>query len=243
LPRDLFPLAKLVSLANLTADELANRLTTANGDKERAEVERAGIINDADAEKAAVERIVEAFNREQAAAQEFWGAAREILVAVDGEGSILQVDANGERPVYFRAEMAVEAFWAARAVRGVLRELARAVAANERFATVPIPSAQMPVIEVSGGKLLVQTDLIVHHLLPALDGIDAHRLRICPVCDRLFVARRRDQLGCDAKCGDAEYMRRYRSPEKKQQYEQNRKINGLVKSRRLDLKRAAKEKV
>jgi hypothetical protein len=239
LPRDLFPLASLVALANLATDELTERLARATDDKKRGEYERAGIIDDLDADRAAVERIVEAADREHAASREFWRAASEILF-VAGDG-ILQMPASDGRKLYFLQEIADEAFWMARTLRTILRDLARAIAADQRFATVAIPSGQMPVIELSGGTLRVQTDLIVHHLLPALDGIDAHRLRICPVCDRLFVARRRDQLGCDAKCGNAEYMRRYRSPEKQRQYAQNKKINQVMKARRAELAAARKE--
>jgi hypothetical protein len=51
---------------------------------------------------------------------------------------------------------------------------------------------------------------ISHWLLSMLDGLETSRLRICEVCGKLFVGLRRDQLGCTRKCGDAEYMRRYR---------------------------------
>jgi len=42
---------------------------------------------------------------------------------------------------------------------------------------------------------------------------DAGRLSICDACGKLYVGRRRDQLGCSRRCGDTLYMRRYRNPE------------------------------
>lgn len=50
-------------------------------------------------------------------------------------------------------------------------------------------------------------------LLPLLDGLEVGRLQICERCERLYVAARRDQLGCSATCGDTLYMRRYRNPD------------------------------
>lgn len=68
-----------------------------------------------------------------------------------------------------------------------------------------------PILYKRDGVIRVGMAPISHWLLPMLDGLDANRLRICEVCWKLFVPRRRDQIGCSRKCGDAMYMRRYRS--------------------------------
>jgi hypothetical protein len=97
-----------------------------------------------------------------------------------------------------------------------LRSILRAVAVelNLQPNSVQLPSDTPPVLlgRVEG-RIRVTAVPVAYWILPVLEGIDARRLGICDACQRLYVARRRDQLGCSRKCGDTLYMRRYRNPE------------------------------
>lgn len=68
-----------------------------------------------------------------------------------------------------------------------------------------------PLLYKKDGLIKIGVAPVSHWLLPMLDGLEAARLGLCEVCGKLFVARRRDQLGCSRPCGDVMYMRRYRS--------------------------------
>jgi hypothetical protein len=97
-----------------------------------------------------------------------------------------------------------------------LRSILRAVAMemNLQPNSVQLPSDTPPVLlgRVEG-RIRVIGVPVAYWILPMLDGIEVRRLGICDACKRLYVARRRDQLGCSRKCGDTLYMRRYRNPE------------------------------
>ena len=46
------------------------------------------------------------------------------------------------------------------------------------------------------------------------DYINVSKLMVCPICDRLFVAGRRDAFACSPPCLSVERERRYRDPKK-----------------------------
>jgi hypothetical protein len=97
-------------------------------------------------------------------------------------------------------------------VRSILRTVVMEL--NLQFNPVQLPSDTPPVLLSSvDGRIQVAAVPVAYWILPMLDGIEARRLGICGACQRLYVARRRDQLGCSRKCGDTLYMRRYRNPE------------------------------
>jgi hypothetical protein len=58
-------------------------------------------------------------------------------------------------------------------------------------------------------------DVLERYLLPALKGCDARRIRECPSCLRLFIAKRHDQIACERRCANLLRVRRFRSPEVK----------------------------
>lgn len=60
------------------------------------------------------------------------------------------------------------------------------------------------------GRLHLTTDLLYHCVIAALERLEAWRLRICPACDRLYLAKASNSIACSARCGDTVYMRRYR---------------------------------
>jgi hypothetical protein len=58
--------------------------------------------------------------------------------------------------------------------------------------------------------------------LAALSDSDLRRLRACPVCRRFFVAWRKDQKACDARCANRLRVAKFRT--KQPQYSANRKF-------------------
>jgi len=97
------------------------------------------------------------------------------------------------------------------AVRSALRRVAENLAVGDEIVRLPEECYLPPaVLRRVDGRLRVTIVPISHWLLPLIDGLDAARLGICEACSNLYVARRRDQLGCSRRCGDTVYMRRYR---------------------------------
>jgi hypothetical protein len=85
---------------------------------------------------------------------------------------------------------------------------------NLRPNSVQLSSDKPPVVLGSvDGRIQIAAVPVAYWILLMLDGIEARRLGICDACQRLYVARRRDQLGCSSLCGDTLYMRLYRNPE------------------------------
>jgi hypothetical protein len=65
-------------------------------------------------------------------------------------------------------------------------------------------------------------------LIGQRDYIDLSLLRICPICDRLFIAGRRDAMACSPNCASRERQRRYRDPAKQKAYREKRKRTRLL---------------
>jgi hypothetical protein len=100
------------------------------------------------------------------------------------------------------------------AIREALEEVVLGLAVGGGNARLPVECYLPPaMLYTRDGLIKIGGAPISHWLLPMLDGLEAARLRLCEVCGKLFVARRRDQLGCSRRCGDAMYMRRYRRAE------------------------------
>lgn len=60
-------------------------------------------------------------------------------------------------------------------------------------------------------------------------GVDARRIRQCPVCSKIFWAGRLDQTCCGSACGHAWRNREYRSTKKRAQYANARAAQRLQK--------------
>jgi len=128
-------------------------------------------------------------------------------------------------------------------LRSILRTVAEELNLQPNW--VQLPSDTQPVLlgRVKG-RIQVTAVPVAYWILPMLDGIEARRLGICDACQRLYVARRRDQLGCSRKCGDTLYMRRYRNPEYRNRNQPNSKRHQIRKAiresqRSIAAKRAA----
>jgi hypothetical protein len=57
-----------------------------------------------------------------------------------------------------------------------------------------------------------------------LEGIEATRVRQCPICDRFFLAIRKDQKACSKRCNAVRRVRSWRANE--EQHEYRRKLRG-----------------
>jgi len=75
-------------------------------------------------------------------------------------------------------------------------------------------------------------DLLETCLRPALVGCDARRIRECPVCVRLFIAKRHDQVACEKRCANLVRVRRFRNPEKLKEYRGHHRRNLIAKKER-----------
>jgi hypothetical protein len=70
----------------------------------------------------------------------------------------------------------------------------------------------------------------------ALGLADIGRIKQCPVCNRIFFARRNDQEACTGACSNTARQRRFRE---KRYYNQNRKRNRIARKARDDRERNA----
>lgn len=114
-------------------------------------------------------------------------------------------------------------FKIARSVRFVFREIAAHLEAGRhpdgtvarRGIEIPLDkipaSIRSPYVEVEPGDFLwVRTDVVHDLVLAALSNLESWRLRVCPACERLYLAKARNAIACSEKCGNAVYMRRWR---------------------------------
>ncbi len=128
-------------------------------------------------------------------------------------------------------------------IREALRSLARArnLAKGELQYPVTLPDAAAArvVITPDGTIRIVTTRVTIagdamnffrDQFLPALEHCDVRRIRLCPICDKLFFALRLDQQACSLECGRAHRAREFRR--KAKLYEQNRKETRRRKPKR-----------
>lgn len=66
--------------------------------------------------------------------------------------------------------------------------------------------------------------------LAVLQTVPAGRVRACVVCDKYFLAQRKDRTACSPKCANVARQKRYR--ERWPEYEKNRKQNRAQKEKR-----------
>jgi hypothetical protein len=89
----------------------------------------------------------------------------------------------------------------------------------------------------SDGRVRLMHDLYQDVFLEALQRLDARRIRICPICGQLYWAWRRDKGACSDTCMNINNVRKFRSPDKAQQYKESR-ILGLSRQKKAAKRRA-----
>lgn len=94
-------------------------------------------------------------------------------------------------------------------LKGVMRYLAT----NKALDHTP----PFPVWAIKDGVIAID---FRHELFEVLIGMEADRIRICPICDLLFWADRKDQSSCSKKCANVLRVQRWRA--KSTEYELNR---------------------
>jgi hypothetical protein len=130
-------------------------------------------------------------------------------------------------------------------IRDALRNLAKARSPEKGEPwypiTLPATTAAAGVVVSSDGTILKTSDFFRDEFLPSVVGCNVKRIKVCPICDRLFVALRLDQPACSPKCGGVHRAREFRR--KFKLYERNRKEtpwNRLRKAERDKLRRNRK---
>jgi hypothetical protein len=110
------------------------------------------------------------------------------------------------------------------AVRTSLEKIARSVA-NPKYGDPPIdiPVSAAIFISPSGEPSLFRgaSGQFLEDLLRA--GLS--RIRICPICSRIYYARRIDKGACSPRCCDTFNARKFRNPDIRRGYEKTRKEN------------------
>jgi len=118
----------------------------------------------------------------------------------------------GEHPRFDRGNF-LTLFNTIAAVRRALWTVASELNLEGNFVRLPeICNTPPALVRRVEGRVRVFAVPVSNWLLPMLDGLKFGQLKICEACWKLYVAWRRDQLGCSQKCGDTVYMRRYRRP-------------------------------
>jgi hypothetical protein len=131
----------------------------------------------------------------------------------------------------------------ARSVSGALKAIVAATEAGVRelragrksdrheCAPIELPVSEFkPVVGFNpGGQGVIWPDPY-RQFLSDLNGTDLSRIRRCPVCRRLFFARRRDKGACSPPCLNVNRVQTFRSLQKRKEYRDNRKWNEYRKS-------------
>jgi hypothetical protein len=212
LPQRLRPLAALVEVANLISHEEIKKLHAADrqildaqgeliarqsGAPRRSSESTASLKQTLKTAAIPAQQIRESFADRVKPHRN----ALETLLRLMGIGDYLRSEEKNLDTLFDT----VAALWLA------LRTVAENLAVRDDIVRLPeecfLPP---PVLRRVDGKIRVTVVPVSHWLLPIIDGLDAARLGICEACSLLYVARRRDQLGCSRRCGDTVYMRRYR---------------------------------
>ncbi len=100
---------------------------------------------------------------------------------------------------------------------------------------IELPSRPVSVSVGADGRISSSVDFVRDQVLPALVGCDVRRIKVCPVCDRLFLALRLDQPACSRQCGHTLRSRKFRLNAPR--YEKNRKENRRRAAARKALRR------
>jgi hypothetical protein len=124
---------------------------------------------------------------------------------------------------------------AARRIATYAREVLRTLAthyeptdsAPERGPEFAVPSISLPpaaapsIYVYRDGTMRGSEDFVLKVLLPALEGRDIKRIRLCPICDAVFIAIRVDQAACSPKCANIRRIREFRKDQPR--YDRNRR--------------------
>jgi len=213
-PERLRPLADVVELANLTNEEEIEKLRSAQ--QRLAEANREAIGRTSRAVSKTAQDNASLREQTLKAAKEIKLIGDNFSARMSGHekaiSTLLDQMRIGEHPRFHRGNF-LTLFPTIAAVRRALWTVARELAIEGNFVHLPeICNTPPALVRRVDGRVRVFAVPVSTWLLPMLDGLKFGQLKICEACWKLYVARRRDQLGCSRKCGDTVYMRRYRRP-------------------------------
>jgi hypothetical protein len=123
----------------------------------------------------------------------------------------------------------------AHAVNVALRQLAELKvpeAGSELSISLNLPLPPLEAVVREDGILTQRNDFFRDKFLAALfrRDIDIGRIRICEICGSIFIALRVDASACRGKCANVNNARRFRNPEARKRYRENRKQNIKAKA-------------
>jgi len=167
-----------------------------------------------------------ASNADKALKQRVWKAAAGFATPLSTPIKSLMLPGFEATPLtYPGSDARLDLIDTALYVNDVLRRIATMFRLEANICDVPPYESPVELWYPGGGRLVVlRVNPLDALLLPALqatykyDYIDASRLRVCPVCDRLFIAGRIDAMACGYRCRLTEKKRRHDNPEKRKNY-------------------------
>jgi hypothetical protein len=90
------------------------------------------------------------------------------------------------------------------------------------------PSVARAEIWIHEGVVKTEWIELFADFLKALEGVDARCLRRCPICQRVFFARRKDQKACSKRCNAVRRVRLWRENQDRHEYQRKLRSAGLV---------------
>jgi len=123
----------------------------------------------------------------------------------------------------------------AQAVNAALRHLAELKlpkAGSELRISFSVPFPPPEAVVRDDGLLTQTNDFFRDKFSSALFGRNINRIRICEVCDAIFIALRVDASACRGKCANVNNVRRFRNPGARRRYRENCKLNLKAKANR-----------
>jgi hypothetical protein len=94
------------------------------------------------------------------------------------------------------------------------------------------PATARSEIWMRNGALTVSRIDAFKDFLTVLDGVEAARLRQCPICRRFFYALRKDKKACSKRCNAARRVRDWRANQSRHEYQRKLRKAGLSTRRR-----------
>jgi len=107
---------------------------------------------------------------------------------------------------------------------------------NEHYASVPF-AINYSIEDIGDGRVSFEPELNLGEFMKTLAGTEILRVRRCPACGKFYYAVRANKGACDEHLA-RERVRRGRDPHLQKKYEASRRINKLVKQKKLSIRDA-----
>jgi hypothetical protein len=200
----------------------------------------AGILEER-AQAQYVNQVFEAFAKQSPARARDWLAVQhagfnsEHAPAMQGRRVRAAVIRDGKHvfPFYESEGSKQDLYWLRHALRGLFERISNY---EPRTPGEPV-SIGVPVVDRIGitadGKIDMKLSTPWSALREILSGVQATRIRSCPICAKYFYSLRKDKKACSSKCVGVHRVRRWR--DKQAEYERTRRINRDVREKRISI--------